>query len=76
MVQWLGLCVSTARGPGSIPDLRTGLLHVVQPKKKKKSRRRKSPRGLRLLYWGQVSTLIKVPTTQTHLSDRYHGKCP
>ena len=43
---------------------------------KRKSRGRQSPRGLRLLYLGQVSTLIKVPTIQTHLSGRYHGKCP
>ena len=35
MVQWLGLCASTAEGMGAIPGQATKILHAVWPKKKK-----------------------------------------
>lgn len=44
--------------------------------KKKEKQEKAEPQGSKTFIRGQVSTLIKVPTVQTHLSDRYHGKCP
>ena len=37
MVQWLGLCPSTAEDMGSIPSRETKILHATWPKKQKKS---------------------------------------
>ena len=34
MVQWLGLCTSTAGSMGSIPGLGTKILHPAEPKNK------------------------------------------
>ena len=39
MVQWLGLCPSTARDMGSIPSREAKILHATWPKKKKKERK-------------------------------------
>ena len=36
VVQWIGLCAFTVWGSGSIPGLRTKILHVARPKKEKK----------------------------------------
>ena len=37
MVQWLGLCPSTAEDMGSITSRETKILHATWPKKQKKS---------------------------------------
>ena len=37
VVQWLGLCASTAMGPGSIPGWGTKIPQAVQPGQKKKA---------------------------------------
>ena len=42
MVQGLGLCTSTARGPGLIPDWGTKMPHATIMTKKKKKERKKN----------------------------------
>ena len=41
MVQWLGLCTSTARGPASIPDWGTKMPRATLMAKEKKKERKK-----------------------------------
>ena len=57
MVQWLGLCASTAEGMGSIPGQGTRILHAVQRGQKKKCLRHY--RNLRHYYDdGVISDLL------------------
>ena len=61
-VQWLGLCVSTAGGLGSIPGRGTKIPHAraTWPKKKRKEKKRIKELVFLFLFffWGQVINLL------------------
>ena len=62
MVQWLGLCPSTAGGTGLIPDGRTKILHATRCDQKQKQKQ-KTPKYPTLLGF-----LRATETKQSHLA--------
>ena len=58
MVQWLGLCISTARGPGSIPGVGTKV-----PQAKKKERKKSIPNNRKWNWKGKMLFLLTILLT-------------
>ena len=60
MVQWLGLCVFTAEGPGSIPGQGTNILCKLGGMAKKKKKKKN-------LQLGAIYDPESKPSSDTHL---------